>query len=336
MRTGIEIVLFSRGPLYSDHLRGIQAEHVAVPYGREAVWSEYHLPRAVRKNRIDVFHAPADRGLPLFSPCPTVVTIHGSFERTHWKTLHRSTKSRAWYWRNEIANSLSATRVITVSQTTANELDLLGMVRPERLSVTYLAPSAQFSETPSAGDQEARKALPEKYFLYAGGYDVHKNIPFLIRSFKEASIPGVHLVVVARKNSAFANLEGIHELAAEKDRVHLVDRPSAQLPAIYRGALAFINPSLWESFSFQIVEAFTSGVPLATSNRGAMPEIAGNAALLFDPADSARLAAILRDLASNASLRTDLIRRGKERAAQFSWKRTVDQTIAVYQSALAA
>jgi glycosyltransferase involved in cell wall biosynthesis len=106
------------------------------------------------------------------------------------------------------------------------------------------------------------------------------------------------------------------------------------LPALYGGALAFVFPSLWEGFGLPVLEAMASGAPVVTSNRGALPEVTGGAALLVEP-DPAPLADALERILVEPALRERLSAAGLARAAAFSWERTARETLAVYRAATA-
>ena len=103
----------------------------------------------------------------------------------------------------------------------------------------------------------------------------------------------------------------------------------ADLPALLSGALAFVFPSLYEGFGMPLLEAMACGTPVLASSTSALPEIAGDAALLIDPEDTAAIAAGMERLASDAGLRADLRVRGLARAAQFTWERCAQETLAV-------
>lgn len=334
-RTDIELVLFAMAPPAPVHMHGVRAE-VVVFGGRETVWQERELPARLRRERIDVFHAPADRGLPWRRVCPQVVTVHDSYERAHWRQLFTSWKQRAWYWKNEVTNRVRADAVLTVSDTVARDLAARHVAPAARLTRTYLAAADEFRSAPVPADAGivARHGVGEPYLLYVGGYDARKNVDALVRAFDRLD-GDRQLVIIARQAGAF------HELAASwralrcHPRLRCLDVPAGELPAFYRRALIFVNPSLWESFSLQTLEAMASGTPVLASNRTAIPEIAGDAAVLVDAADVDALAVAIATLAADAPQRAALRERGLRRAAAFSWQATADSTVQVYRRILA-
>jgi glycosyltransferase involved in cell wall biosynthesis len=111
-----------------------------------------------------------------------------------------------------------------------------------------------------------------------------------------------------------------------------VDQPD--LEGLYALATAFVFPSLYEGFGFPVLEAMRRGVPVACSNRSTLPEVAGDAALLFDPLDSKAIASAIRRLVGDRAVASDLAARGTRRAAGFSWERTAEATVASYRRAL--
>src|SRR4029077_6803204 len=133
--------------------------------GRESVWQDKLLPASLRKERIDLFHAPADRGLPFPKPCPFVVTVHDSYERAHWRELFPTLKQRAWYWKNEAANRFRADAGLTVSDTARRNLIALGVAPAQRLSRIHLAASEEFRPEPAPDDAGvvARRGVREPY-----------------------------------------------------------------------------------------------------------------------------------------------------------------------------
>ncbi|HIQ02105.1 MAG TPA: glycosyltransferase family 1 protein, partial [Anaerolineales bacterium] len=107
--------------------------------------------------------------------------------------------------------------------------------------------------------------------------------------------------------------------------------PEADLPALYTGATTFVFPSLYEGFGLPVLEAMACGTPVACSNTSSLPEVVGDAALTFDPTDTAGIADAVARLLEDADLQADLRERGLRRAARFSWERTARATLTVYR-----
>jgi glycosyltransferase involved in cell wall biosynthesis len=331
-----EIVLFAKEPLNPQHLEGLRVRVVTQPAPRETLWTDWVLPRLIRHERIDVFHAPADRELPLRKPCPLIVTVHGSYERAHWRQLFQGWKRRAWYWRSELVNRWRADVVLTVSDTTRDALEALRVAPPRRLRRVHLAAAPEFSDRAEAGDRLVRDRhdLAEPYVLYVGGYDARKNVDGLVTAFDRSGLTGHRLVVVADKQWEYETLRERWGRLSCFPRLRLIEASPAELPAIYRGAQFFASPSLWESFGLPILEAMACGTPVLAARRTAIPEIAGDAALLIDTTDVQAFTSALQHLAATPAAREDLRARGARRAREFSWSRTAAETREVYREVL--
>lgn len=333
-RADVELVLFSMAPPARVHVHGVRAESIVFG-GRETAWQERELPARLRRERIDVFHAPADRGLPWRRACPQLVTVHDSYERAHWRELFTSWKPRAWYWKHELTNRVRADAILTVSDTTARDLVARSVAPAARLTRTYLAAADEFRAAPLPADADivAGHGVREPYLLYVGGYEARKNVDALVRAFDRLD-GDPQLVIVARQSGAFSGMAASWRALRCHERLRCLEVPAAELPAFYRRALLFVNPSLWESFSFQTLEAMACGTPVIASNRTAIPEIAGDAAVLVNAADVDALASAMATLAADAPQRAALRERGLRRAAEFSWQATADQTVQVYRRIL--
>jgi glycosyltransferase involved in cell wall biosynthesis len=332
-RDDVAIFLFSPLKIHGAHLEGIRATTIVFDAPRETLWVDWALPRKVRELGIAVFHAPAERGIPLLKPCPLVLTVHNSYERTHWREVYPGFKEKLWYWKFEAVNYTRADVIITVSDVTRNELIQWKIAREQQARRVYLAPAPEFDPSPSPLDVEvARKyKIDLPYILYVGGYNVWKNTDALVQAFDTAQLPDHSLVIVARKQWDYEMLRERWSSLRCFPKMRLVDALPEELPSLYRRADFFVNPSAWESFSFQVTEAMASGTPLLCSNRRAMPEIAGDAALFFDPDDRAELVRLLRRFAADADLKSQLRSRGLERVKVFSWRETAEQTVAIYR-----
>jgi len=168
----------------------------------------------------------------------------------------------------------------------------------------------------------------------ASSFEWRKNVDALVRAFDAARLTRHELVIVARLDDDYRAFEARWRALGCHTRLRCLELPAAELPAFYRRADLFVNPSLWESFSFQIVEAMACGTPLLASERKAIPEIAGGAADLVDASDVECLAARMSALLADGSRRLALKNKGLARAADFSWRKTAEATLQVYREAI--
>ena len=143
-RDDVAIFLFSPLELHPAHLEGVRATTVVFSAPRETVWVDWALPRKVRELGLDVFHAPAERGIPLLKPCPLVLTVHNSYERTHWREVYPGLKEKLWYWKFEAVNYTRADVIITVSDVARNELIQWKIAREGQARRVYLRPLRNF------------------------------------------------------------------------------------------------------------------------------------------------------------------------------------------------
>jgi glycosyltransferase involved in cell wall biosynthesis len=335
-RDDVEIFLFSRLELNPQHLEGIRATSVVFQSFRETIWIDLALPRKLRELNIDVFHAPAERGLPLLKPCPFVVTVHESYERTYWREVYPALKYRLWYWKYEMSNYCRADVIITVSDTTRRKLIELKVGRERQCRRVYLAPAREFHPGPDASDSEIirKSGLSAPYILYVGGYDKRKNVSALVEAFDTANLPNHRLAIVARKEWDYPLLLERWKRLSCFPNLFLLELKPSEIPALYRNADFFVNPSSWESFSFQLTEAMACGTPLLCSNSTAMPEIAQDAAQYFDPHIREELVSGLRRFAGDTQLKTQLRQKGFERVKAFSWDATAENTMAIYRDVI--
>jgi glycosyltransferase involved in cell wall biosynthesis len=239
------------------------------------------------------------------------------------------------YFSNEINYSLlkrqcceRADKIIAISQSTMNDLVRFFDISPEKIVVTHLASSLKENDASSSV-----KHFDEPYMLFVGERKDYKNFEGLMEAFaaSESLKKFFHLVCFGGPPVTKGEIVRLQELGI-KDRVHYVRGGDALLCNYYRNAVAFICPSLYEGFGIPILEAMELSCPVICANTGSLPEVAGDAAIYFDPSVTGSMQHALETSLFDKNLLNDLRRRGLKRQAKFSWDRCAEETMAVYNS----
>jgi glycosyltransferase involved in cell wall biosynthesis len=174
--------------------------------------------------------------------------------------------------------------------------------------------------------------------LFVGTFEPRKNVPGLLRAY--AALRGrwpeaPDLVLAGRQGWLFDSVVGlIRELNLGRSVRFLAEVAETDLPALYRQAGAFALLSHYEGFGFTLLEAMGCGAPAVVANRASLPEIAGEAAILVEPDDADLAASALHRAMTDAAVRAQLRQRGLDRARQFTWERTAQATLDLYNRVL--
>lgn len=231
-----------------------------------------------------------------------------------------------------------AKKVITVSAFSAGDIaDRYGLPR-ERIAVVPNGVSEAFHplRDPAAFDKLRRRiGLPDgPFILFVGGADPRKNHRTLVRAFAQRikELNEYRLVLAGDAVHRFGSMaKTIAQCGLEGRAVCPGRLPIEDMIRLYSHADLFVFPSLYEGFGMPVLEAMACGVPVITSNRTALPEVAGDAALLVDPENDEELGEAMIRVLYDASLRESLCKKGFERAKQFTWERAAKQTLDVYK-----
>ena len=294
------------------------------------------LPLEVAWVRPDLLHCP-DFIPPFRRTCPVVVTVHDLAFLRFPETL--TPESRRYY--GQVRRAIeSAERTIVVSEATARDLAELLEVGTERVRVVHNGLDPVFQQRPDPAETarvRARWGLERPYVMFLGTLEPRKDVPTLLRAFApvHAEHPDLLLALVGRRGWLYAPIFAEIEALGLREVVrHIEDAADADLLPLLDGASAFAFPSRYEGFGLPPLEALARGVPTVVADTSSLPEVVGDAALLFPPGDHEALAAALRRLLSDDGLRADLRARGPARAAGFTWERAARETLAVYCEAL--
>ncbi len=320
----------------------VQVRTIRVP----RLWTHIGLAQTLWREPPDVLFIPA-HVIPLWPPpaLPIAVTVH---DLGYEYFPHAHPRRQRWYlqWSTR-HNVRRAQHIFVDSRATAEDLQRWYGASPDRISVVYpgLPSTVAFTSTTEQILQvRHRYGLTRPYLLFVGTLHPRKNLLRLLNAFARVHhVPVITeapqplpppLLVLAGKPGWLS--DPILQRAREDDlreRVRLLGYvPDADLPPLLQGALALVYPSLHEGFGFPVVEAQALGVPVLTSNRSSLPEVAGDGALLVDPTDEESLARALERLITDPALRRRLVQQGYQNVQRFSWERAATQVLDILET----
>ncbi len=281
------------------------------------------LPIELAARCIDVLHFPD------FIACAgrfkKVITIHDLYFMDHPEALG---PDGSRYYAQIGASAARADRIIAVSEFTAGDI--------ARLLPGAVAKTSVIHEAPDAAVESAPPPSARSYALFVGTFEPRKNLSVLLRALGRTH-PDIALTIVGETGWGGHNPETEAQQLSLGERVRFAGRVSdAELDRLLRGARLLVVPSLSEGFGLPVLEAMARGTPVVCSDSGALPEIAGGAALLHDPADEAQLAQHIETLWFDDAAHWAWSARGLTRARMFSWERAAQETALVYRQAAGA
>jgi glycosyltransferase involved in cell wall biosynthesis len=298
------------------------------------LWEQLLQPTILARRPPDLIHA-LGYALPLAWRGPSAITICDlSFVR--YPSLFN--RSNAIYLATLARLSArKATAVLTISESTRQDVMKLFHVPGERITTTYCGVSDRFrpAAEPELEALRAQYDLPNDFLLYIGTLEPRKNLAGLVKAYaayrNEVSQP-MPLILGGGRGWKDQEIFDLVEQLGLKEQVRFPGYiPGEDLPSWYSAATAFIYPSRYEGFGLPVAEAMACGTPTITTSVSSLPEVVGDAGLLVDPDDEVALATAITRMASDSELRRTLSLAGQERAAQFRWERMAAETADVYE-----
>jgi glycosyltransferase involved in cell wall biosynthesis len=320
------------------HLAGKGFAAAATRTAGDVLWTHACLPALVWKHGADLLHSPAFVA-PIAASCPVVITIH---DVTY---LLYPTHFASW-WTKYLKIVMppavrSAAAIICGSENSKRDIArAYGIAFDKVRVVPYGVDHQRFHPRATLDQQWAQElGIRDGYVLHVGTFSHRKNIPTLLRAvalLRDKGKWGERQVVLA--GSQNLSLKGAPEVIATIRELDLSGcvvltghTPDDHVAGLYAHASMLVMPSLYEGFGFPVLEAMAVGTPVVCSNNSSLPEVAGDAAILFPAEDQRALAAAMEDLIENRSRAEELRRKGLEQARSFSWQRNAEQTIAIYR-----
>jgi len=316
-------------PLENEHWKYITVEKKIGP------WTLVDLSKKLFKDRrkIDVFFSPTHY-LPLHAPCPCVISILDVSYIYFPELFKKKDLYQLKVWGK--ASIRKATKVLTISKSSKNDIINEYKVADNKVIVTYPGVKelkTENLEPKNMGKEQLAEQFGIKgdYILFVGTLQPRKNIVRLIEAFSKLKTD-LELVIVGKKGWQYEEILNAPEKFGVSEKVKFLENVTdKELPSLYKNALLFILPSLYEGFGLPVLEAMQFGCPVITSNISSLPEAAGEAALYVNPESVEDIAEKLEKLINEPKLREELVKKGYEQVKKFSWEKTAKETLKVLE-----
>lgn len=298
---------------------------------------EIEIPLWLSQEKADIFHLPQNGfRIPAHCSCKLVVTVHDLIpyflpEMVRSSFLKRFTSEMPFIVER-------ADRIITVSETSKQDIINIFKVEPQKIVVIPSAPTKAYHPLPKGETGpwlRTKYGIKKPYILYVGGLNPRKNVAELIYAYHKIRrlLPnGQPLVVLGPEGKHRTKLqllgEALNITTEELIFPGFIDTP--ELPYFYNGADLFVYPSLYEGFGLPPIEAMACGTPVITSNVSSLPEVVGEAALKVNPHDTLALAETMLKILTDDSLRSDLSAKGLRHSFKYNWDQIAAQVLEVY------
>ena len=320
--------------------------------GSRSLGDVWAMTQKVRQEKIDVFFFPAVYSyFPILNRTKVVVTLHDVIADHHPKLIFPDARAKAFWKMKQWAAIRQAHKIATVSDYSKSQIAEYFRLPPSRISViseaaqSIFIPSGSLNGNASAILGRMRVKPGSDFLLYVGGISPHKNLAKLIEAFSEIVADGknddLRLVLVGDyKDDPF--FSAYPSLAAQVRTLRLDDRiifagyvPDDELVTLYNLAALVVLPSFEEGFGLPAIEAMACGTPVAASDRGALPEILGDAGRFFDPHDAKSIQKTVEDILADTVTRSEMKKAGLSRAAEFTWSKAAADALKIFEEVAA-
>lgn len=297
------------------------------------LWTQIGLPihLITTSRKPDVFLTLTHYG-PRFSKIPTIVSVMDLSYLHYPQTFKKNDLYQLTKWTEYSVKK--AKKVITISNSSKNDIIKYYKVRPEKVKVVHLGLKNLSMNAPSEKDLK-EFGVNQKFILFVGTLQPRKNISRLIEAFSRLpkEISSDHqLVIIGKKGWLYEDILSAPEKYNVKDKVVFLDYISDEdLPNFYRKAEVFVLPSLYEGFGLPVLEAMRYGCPVITSNVSSLPEAGGDAAQYFKPEDVDDIKKSIEKVLTDRSLREKMIERGREHYKKFTWEKAAKEVLSAIE-----
>ncbi|VVB55591.1 D-inositol-3-phosphate glycosyltransferase [uncultured archaeon] len=329
-------VHFKKNPVHKtfQNFEEVIVHRNGTPLGK-IIRKFFVLPLILQKKKIDIVHDTYHFGPFLFpAKYKKIVTVH-DITPIILSGYHQKL-SIAYHKIIMYLILKHVDKIITVSNNTKTDLIKCFSIPGDKIKVIYLAADKIYYRRTNDEIIPIKKkyGLNSKIILYIGTLEPRKNVVGLIKSFHILKNLGLEhkLVIVGRKGWGYIEIfECVKKLNLQKDVIFLGYVPTEDLPAMYSMSDLFVYPSFYEGFGLPPLEAMACGCPVIASNTSSLPEVVGDAGIMIDPYNIDELSEAMYSVLINEMDRKDMIKKGLERAEMFSWKKTAEETLEVYE-----
>ena len=287
----------------------------------------------LKKQNFDIFHPTYYDSyfLKHIGKKPFVLTIYDMIHETYPELFSADNKIA----RQKKILAQKAEKIIAISENTKKDIIKFIGINEDKILVIHLGNSINRQENNLKINTDLLKKLPEKYILFVGNRASYKNFD----NFSKALIPlfkiNKKLNAVCAGGGEFSDKEiNFFKTFNITDKFRQYSVNDSDMTLLYKNALVFVFPSLYEGFGLPILEAFNCGCPVAASNRSSLPEIAGNAAAYFNPEDISSITDAINNIIADDGTKEKMKKNGFEQLKKFSWEKTAEKTLDVYNSIL--
>jgi len=301
-----------------------------------SIREHFSLSHQAKKYDIQLFHEP-HYTLPYFLECKKVVSIH---DLIHLKFPQNLPAKKAYiYAKFMIGQAVKKSdKILAGSENTKNDVMEIFKTNQRKIEVIYYGVDEIFKPINDQNVLENfrnKYKLPDKYILYSGSVRKHKNLENALKAYAMLKDKSYDLVLAGVGLQNQKVLEPMLKELKITEKVKIIPfLDYAELALLYNSAAVLFFPTLYEGFGLPVLEAMACGIPVVSSNNSSIAEVSGDAAVLVYPANLKEMAEALEKVLAETSLRQRMISLGLERAKIFTWKKTAEKTLRIYQELL--
>lgn len=332
----------SNGTRFVIYLKQAPMHHMPPPthnfsykvVGPKKLWTQFGLPLSLYLGKKpDVFFTPTHYA-PRFSPIPTAISVMDMSFIFYPELFLKKDLYQLTNWTKY--SVINASAVFTISNSSKDDIIKTYRIESKKVHVTYPGIKIQGSKIKDKNMDELKKkfGIKEDFILFVGTLQPRKNIEKLVEAF--SLIKGqeeLQLVIVGKRGWQYEEILRSPKKYGVENKVKFLDFVEENdLSILYKNAVCFVLPSLYEGFGLPVLEAMKNGCPVLTSNVSSLPEAGGDAALYFDPNSAEDIARQIERVLKDEKLRASMIEKEKAQVKKFSWEKTAAKTLKVLES----